>query len=143
MPVIRGQVRTTALAPQRRAELLETLSRELSGQSDSGGPVIFEIPLDQSDKVDVLVVWEAFQDLRSEDRTGLILDAYGDQRDRIAQGLGVTYNEAIDQNLLPYSVVPMAQLGEANPVGGVLGRFPRVAPRRHLEKWIPKKYDRQ
>ena len=76
MTVVRGKTTTTELPSEDRAKLLGTLVRELSGQAASGGPVIFEIPLDSTNKVDVLVVWDAFRDLRSEDRTDLILDAY-------------------------------------------------------------------
>ncbi len=128
MTVVRGKTTTTELPSEDRAKLLGTLVRELSGQAASGGPVIFEIPLDSTNKVDVLVVWDAFRDLRSEDRTDLILDAYDARRGEIAQALGVTHEEAFDQNLLPYSVVPMARLRQASPVGGVHGDFPRVAP---------------
>lgn len=42
---------------------------------------------------------------RSEDRTALILDAYGDKQQQIAQALGVTYEEAVQEQLLPYAVV--------------------------------------
>ena len=41
----------------------------------------------------------------AEDRTRLILDAYGDDQEKIAQALGVTYEEAIEQQLLPYTIV--------------------------------------
>ena len=54
---------------------------------------------------DVLVVWENWTELRSEERTSLILDAYGDKQQKIAQALGVTYEEAMQQQLLPYTIV--------------------------------------
>ena len=69
--------------------------------------MIFEIPLPQSDRFDLLVVWEEFKGLRSEDRTGLIMDAYKDQGKKIAQALGVSYDEALEQSLLPFRVVPL------------------------------------
>jgi hypothetical protein len=77
--------------------------------------VIFEIPLEQQDRMDVLVVWDAWTDLRSEDRSSIILDAYQDQQQAIAQALGVTYQEAIEQQVLPYAVLPMTRDGEIDP----------------------------
>jgi hypothetical protein len=121
MPVIRGQARGTVLADDRRKELLQKLRDELATESSSNGqsacdtPLIFEIPLERldgsSDRMDVLVVWDAFKDIRSEDRTALILDAYQDQAAKIAQALGVTESEAWEQDLLPYSVRSTAPRG--------------------------------
>jgi hypothetical protein len=89
-----------------RESLLEKLKGEIEGRSTVGGPVIFEIP-EGTDTVDVLVVWENkdWAELRSEDRASLILDAYGDRRQRIAQALGVTPEEAVQEQFLPYAVV--------------------------------------
>ena len=115
MPVIRGPSSVTALSPDRRSALLEQLRNEIASGGTAGGPVIFEIPLEQSDKMDVLVVWPAFEALRSEDCTTLIMDAFADKADKIAQALGVTYQEALDQQLLPYAVQPMSRSGEADP----------------------------
>ena len=114
MPVIRGDVARTAVSPERRNSLLQVLSGELSGEGRPGGPVIFEIPLDESGRIDVLVVWQEFQGLRSEDRSSLIEDAYGSRQGNIAQALGVTFQEAIEQHLLPYAVVPMVRQGEVD-----------------------------
>jgi hypothetical protein len=76
--------------------------------------VIFEIPIDGTDRLDILVVWPEFDGLRSEERTQLIFGAYPGDRGRIAQFLGVTYAEVLEQNLLPYAVIPMARRGEAD-----------------------------
>lgn len=108
MPVIRGSPTTGAVTPRRRKELLDQLTRELAGDSSDSGPVIFEIPLEQSDKFDIMVVWDAWDSLRSEDRTSIIVAAYQGQEETIAQALGVTRQEAIEQKLLPYKVVPMS-----------------------------------
>ena len=78
-------------------------------------PIVFEIPIELSDKKDVLVVWEAWRDIRSEDRSSIILEAYGEDGGSIAQALGVTYDEAIEQQVLPYAVQPMNRRGEADP----------------------------
>jgi hypothetical protein len=115
MPVIRGKPDVTPLSPERRRSLVEKIESELSGNSTANGPVIFEIPLQQSNRSDVLVIWEEWKGVGSEDRTDLILEAYGERRRQIAQALGVIYEEAKEQHLLPYSVAPMARRGEANP----------------------------
>jgi hypothetical protein len=100
------------LAPERRQALLEQLSSELTENTKPNGPVVFEIPVGPGERIDVLVVWAEWEGLRSEDRTDLILEAYNGQRDRIAQALGVTYEEAKEQQLLPYAVLPMIRRGE-------------------------------
>jgi hypothetical protein len=115
MPVIRGQSRATALTADHRNALLERLKSELAGKATPDGPLIFEIPLEYSDSIDILVVWQAFEGIRSEDRSGLILEAYNEQQGRIAQALGVTYEEAMEQQLLPYAVVPMVRPGDGDP----------------------------
>ncbi|HQU46150.1 MAG TPA: hypothetical protein PK867_25275 [Pirellulales bacterium] len=90
-----------------------------------------------------MVVWKAFASLASEDRSSLILDAYGDKQARIALALGVTFEEALEQQVLPYAVTPLAREGEANfddlkkamieeggfalPNGKVELRFPSMA----------------
>ena len=118
MPLIRGTARQTILARDVRETLLKQLSDELAGRGVESGAVIFEIPLEHADTVDVLVVWQEFEDLRSEDRTALILEAYkqefGTGARTVSQALGVTYQEAMEQNLLPYAVQPMARAGEAD-----------------------------
>ena len=114
VPVIRGKSSTIALTPSRRNTLLKQLVKELKGLPTANGPLVFEIPLEQSDRIDVLAVWQALEDLRSEDRTELILDAYKGQHRKIAQALGVTHQEAMEQQLLPYAVVPITRRGEAD-----------------------------
>lgn len=115
MPVIRGHANSTSLTTERREALLEELVHELSGKPTSGGPLIFEIPLEQSDKIDVIVVWNAFEGIRTEEQTSLILEAYDDQSDRISLAMGTTYHEAIEQHLLPYAVIPRMRRGQFDP----------------------------
>lgn len=108
MPVIRVGDKI-ALPASVHDSLLERLKNEIEGQSTENGPVIFEIPLERHEGegheiIDVLVVWEEWRGVLSEDRSSLILEAYGDKREKIAQPLGVTYEEAIQQQLLPYKV---------------------------------------
>jgi hypothetical protein len=106
MPVIRmsDATTTTTLAPEVRERLLTQLKNEFNKSTESG-PVIFEIPLG-TECFDVLVVWQEWAKVQSaEDRTRLILDVYGEKQKEIAQALGVTYEEAIQQQLLPYTIV--------------------------------------
>jgi hypothetical protein len=124
MPVIRGPVKGPALAHDKRMELLERFVNELSGNPSPSdkivweSPLIFEIPLERldgtSDHIDVLVVWDAFRDLRSEERSTLILDAYKDRADNIVQALGVTHDEMMEQCVLPYRMMHMERPGEVD-----------------------------
>ena len=85
MPVIRLTPTAPAFRLEQCQALLDQLSRELAGQATENGPVVFEIPLDQTDKMDVLVVWEAWKDVPSEIRSDVILEAYKDKKDKISQ----------------------------------------------------------
>lgn len=113
MPVIRGRPTTRALTPERRANLKERLVRELSGQSTPGGPLVFEVPLEQSDRFDVIVVWNEFAGARVEDRDRVILEAYGDVGRQPSMAMGVTEREADDQTLLPYLVFSRTEVRAA------------------------------
>jgi hypothetical protein len=114
MPVIRGQARVSANTAEQRQKVAQQLAEELAGEHTPSGPVIFEIPFEQQDRIDVLVVWDAWNPFTTTDRSNMILDAYKDSKVQIAQALGVTYNEAIEQQILPYAVVPMTRPGEIN-----------------------------
>lgn len=115
MPVIRATLSANVFRAEQKQALVEQLAKELEGETTPKGPLIFEIPLEQMDKMDVLVVWEAWKDIPSEIRSDIILKAYKDKKDKISQAFGVTYQEAIEQHLLPYAVVPMARAGEVDP----------------------------
>jgi hypothetical protein len=113
MPVIRGEQTSAILKPEYRKALVESLRKELSGKPVAEGPVVYEIPLGD-DRIDVLVVWQVWRSIRASDRSAIIMDAYGPKTKNIAQALGVTYEEALDQQLLPYAVVPIVRPGEAD-----------------------------
>lgn len=106
MPVIRIDTKPLpTLSLEKRASLLATLKNELE-QGTENGPVIFEIPLGK-DCFDVLVIWDAsdWRKLRPEERSDLIHEAYDEaKREQIAQASGVTHEEAIQQQLLPYAI---------------------------------------
>lgn len=158
MPVIRGRSNEATLPEDRRSALLDRLVAEREGKSPPGGPVIFEIPLDQPDKLDVMVVWDEWADVRSEDRTRLIQEAYKDKADALALALGVTYREALEQGVLPFRARlrfgPQPKFGKEKwrtaylSVGGFTGpegridlRFPTRTTAeeavRQLEKRLP------
>jgi hypothetical protein len=111
MPVIRGEPTVKPITPDRRQQLLEQLQAELQGTSTPGGPLIFEIPLSQSTQTDVLVVWDKFEGLSSGDRTNVILDAYTGRSIAIALAMGVTVQEALEQQLLPYALGTLPDTG--------------------------------
>ena len=113
MPVIRLTATGSVFKNEDREAMISELAKEL-GQATENGPVIFEIPLYGGEKIDVLVVWEKWKDkeVPSQARSDIILAAYGKKKAKIAQPLGVTYKEAIEQNLLPYAVVPMTRKNE-------------------------------
>jgi hypothetical protein len=160
MPVIRGEAVVSVITAEQRKNVVDQLARELSGETTPNGPVIFEIPFEPPHKFDVLVVWDAWAPFSSEDRSSIILGAYKEQSPRIAQALGVTYQEAIEQQVLPYVVVPMVRHGEIDPEelkramiaegglilanGKVELRFPTMAlaeqAHRRLSDRLPKGY---
>jgi hypothetical protein len=115
MPVIRLTAAAQVFTNEQRQALVQQLAQERGDKPVANGPVIFEIPLESTDKLDLLVVWEAWKEAPSETRSEIILEAYKDQKERVSQALGVTYQEAIDQHVLPYAVLPMIHSEEVDP----------------------------
>jgi hypothetical protein len=141
MPVIRGTPPPT-ITPEKRAELERRLGDEIDGKTAAGGPLIFEIPLGRTGNIDVMVVWDDWEGVRSEDRSDIILEVYKQRArdEKVMQALGVTHEEALGENLLPYEVyasvngsddaVVQAKLvrgGIQKPRGNVVLRFPTTA----------------
>jgi hypothetical protein len=114
MPVFRDEAVATVFTAEQRKAVVDQLTRELDGETTPNGPVIFEISLVPPDRFDVLVVWDAWEPLGSQDRSNIILQAYDGRGLKIAQALGVTYQEAVEQQVLPYAVIPMARPEEAD-----------------------------
>jgi hypothetical protein len=114
MPVIRLTHTGSVFKREDRDLMIAQLTKELGGEATDNGPVIFEIPLTGGDKIDVLVVWESWneKDVPAQTRSEMILAAYGDKKNKIALPQGVTYKEAMEQNLLPYAVTPMVRKNE-------------------------------
>jgi hypothetical protein len=108
MPVIRGRSTAHALTPERRTRLKERLVGELTGRGTPDGPLIFEIPLEESDRFDVIVIWDELEGVSIDDRDQLIVEAYDDRGERISMPLGMTKRESVDHNLLRYTVFSKA-----------------------------------
>lgn len=102
MPVF--TVTPAVVSEDRRKSLFDKLSKERRHPSPSGEPMIFEIPVEDPDTIEVLVVWQEWEDIPSAERTKVILEVYEDRREKLAQAVGVTYEDAMQQQLLPYSI---------------------------------------
>lgn len=76
MPVIRTAGREEPLATVGE-HLADLLVKELMGERSRTGPVIFELPSDRPDQVDVILVWEAWKSLPTDARSEVVSDAYG------------------------------------------------------------------
>jgi hypothetical protein len=104
-----------------RTELVRSLVQELNrnGSYPIAQPLIYEEPVPQTNTYHVIVIWDRWADVPSEQRGSIILDAYEqfdpDTARNVTIALGATVDEAIDQNLLPYQIVSMARQGEADP----------------------------
>jgi hypothetical protein len=107
----RYQIKRSAVDPQVRERLVNILANELRGQASAQGPAVFEEEVTGTDTFHVLVLWEQWQDIPTEERGAMILDAYersaAEVAPRITVTLGVTLDEALAMNLLPYQVSPM------------------------------------
>jgi len=134
MPVIRPAGREQPLATVRE-HLADLLVKELMGERSRMGPVIFELPTDQPDQVDVIVIWEAWKSLPTEARSEVVRDAY----DRFARVLEssihqidpskpreplvpspasvtcATWEDLSTFDLLPYKIQPTAGDHEVDP----------------------------
>jgi hypothetical protein len=117
MPVIRVDMPAPLLNSKERHDAVEQLKSELEGRPTQDGPVIFEIPFEQQPRFDVVVVWERWSKFPSADRSEMIAEAYAaiDPNRPIAQALGLTYEEAMEQLIIPYAVIPMSRPGDIDP----------------------------
>ena len=105
MPVIREQFERHLLSDEKRDSLRRRLSEELGSTPATGdGPVLFEIPIDGTEHFDAIAVWDAWEGVHAKDRTAIILDAYRAVGRVPSLAMGVTFEEAKDQGLLPYRV---------------------------------------
>src|SRR4051812_17307817 len=154
MPVIRLR-RPEWTAARSRESLVEQLDRELHGEATADPrPVVFEVPINRNQtSIHVIVVWDSWEGVSPEDRAAVIIEAYerwdalGSPDEamarRITAAIGVTAEEAIQMNLLPYQISPtivagltdredvqrkvreaMAEEGAIESAGGPLLAFP-------------------
>jgi len=124
MPVIRS-----APPPAHaRDELVRRLADELAaapGANPNGEPLIFENPLPPTDRLFVVVVWSAWEQVLWGERPRVIADAYRecdathpDQPPRtpsLAIPTGLTWSEADSNAYFKFAVEPAARAGEVNP----------------------------
>jgi hypothetical protein len=155
MPIIRDE--PIRLPLKRHEQLLDELRKAMTSPS-SGEPVVFEIPFTGT-LYDVMVVWNLWEGVQADERTDIIAAAYRDcgRRVEIAQAMGVTYNEAMADHLLPYQVQPQAEPEDAEVQQAMLAegaiplgkgkcdlRFPNMrmaeAAHRRLVQKMPKGY---
>ncbi len=111
MPLIHGEV--ARLPNEVRSQLVDDLRRVVEDPSRPG-PVIFEIPF-AGPRYDVMVVWERWKGAQPDERAEIISEAYAGRAVAIAQAMGLTYEEATKDHLLPYQIEPHASEGEADP----------------------------
>ena len=83
---------------------------------EGGEPLIFENPVQPTDKFFVIVVWSAWANIPWVQRAGIILDAYKRldaahaespaKTNKITIASGLTWEEADLQGFFPYSIHP-------------------------------------
>src|SRR5262249_39033553 len=96
--------------------LAERLAEELRNGQPSGQPLIDELVF-PTNRMRVLVIWDAWDRLTHEDRTAVILRAYqlaGDRQteERIALASGLTVPEAHAAGMLPFQVIFALRKGD-------------------------------
>jgi hypothetical protein len=96
----------------------ERLADELKSTREFGQPMIYEREF-PSGKLRVLVIWDAWDHVPTEDRTAAIHRAYElaegrEYRDRIGLASGLTVLEAHAAGMLPYQII--AAVRKTDPV---------------------------
>ena len=119
MPVIRGQSKLKSLEIGEGNALSAELASEFGGAGITAHPTpyIFEIPRDFSKEFGVIVVWNKFEGLATEDRTKIIRDAYRKRAKKSKVPApydvqGLTVRETLESGALPYSITPTAHYPE-------------------------------
>lgn len=108
MPRIQAASPQDRLAPY--GDLVQELANELTKGSSKGEPLIIERPVGTKGAVHVFVVWRKWPRVPNADRGAVILAAYKQaipkMVSRIAVTMGVTFEVAMEMNLLPFAVQP-------------------------------------
>jgi hypothetical protein len=93
--------------PSRDHEtLVDHLARALRERASRGQPTVFENRIGQTDALNVFVIWDRWGEIRRDERSKIIIDAYKrideGKSERVAIATGATLDEAIAMGVLPY-----------------------------------------
>ncbi|MCI0381394.1 MAG: hypothetical protein L0215_27735 [Gemmataceae bacterium] len=102
--------------PHTNGELTNQLAAELSNPTASGQPIIEE-QVFPTGKKRVTVIWDAWDHMRFENRTAIILRAYDivegrEGRNAIALASGLTIPEARAAGMLTFRIIPALRPGD-------------------------------
>ena len=95
------------------AGFIEAVVKAIRDEEQPDGPVIFEVTIENTDFVQVIVVWDGWSDLSADARTQIVSEAYRQQEgqvtdgvnlDRISTIIPVTVSQALEMGVLPYHV---------------------------------------
>lgn len=94
---------------------VEDLVKTFRGEDRPDGPVVFEIAQGGTGYIQVVIVWERWQDLSADLRDRIVLDAYQELHrehpeeisdQNISMILPVTAAQAVQMRILPYAIQP-------------------------------------
>ncbi|HTU22704.1 MAG TPA: hypothetical protein VMG10_31985 [Gemmataceae bacterium] len=120
MPVLPNQPVTP---PAGYDPLIATLAEELEREGQVGEPLIFENPVQAQGRFFAVVVWSAWRAVPVRQRAAIILEAYRryDQAHpdhpkapQLAMATGMTWEEADQRGLFPFSITPNAHPDEVD-----------------------------
>ena len=134
MPVIRPSGRKGPLASVRD-HLADMLVNELMGERVRRGPVIFELPTDRKNQIDVIVMWEEWKSVPVAARNEVVREAYRRFEKIIEAGthhidpalpreplvptpalvIAGTWEDLTTNDFLPYKIIPSRRAGEDIP----------------------------
>ena len=112
---------TTTARKIDAAQRTQTLTDELSAALEEsalveGQPLVIENRIAQTKSVHVAIVWDAWGNLPSADRSKIIMSAYSKARrlrgSTITVAMGLTSEEALRMGFLPYSIVTTHRQGD-------------------------------
>jgi hypothetical protein len=125
MPVVRSPRTEFGVERER---LIDQLAQELSKDpvdEPRGDPLIFENPIQPTDRLFVIVIWSEWNRVAWGERSGIILEAYRrhdaahpDQppkAPRVTTSVGMTWDEAENNAFFPFAIRPCIRPGEVDP----------------------------
>ena len=134
MPVIRPANRKCPMATLAE-QLTDVIVAELTGERRRLGPVIFEQPTGELNRIKVIVVWEAWKPLLFEERASVIRAAYARFTKTLENSIhpidpskenpclvpipvtviGLCWEDLVGTDLLPYKIEPSAPANGVDP----------------------------